>query len=351
MLMARMSPETPVSLEACLEDGGFGGLMRAERLSPLEIVILLREARLRGRGPGAEPCFLKWWRLFQDEGRPSLVVDARELDPRSACAASLLERNPHGLIEALAIAALALGSGRAYYRPAPHLERFLPLLQTALREAGERGLLEACSLEILPYPASGPEGPLLSHCLETWYHVSLAASLGPAWYTAYGAAGQSGTRLLTVGGDVGRPGLVEVPWGAPLWQALEEAGGIRDIASLHMLCLDDGLSGFLNLERAATPLAPEELLAVGVNPAASTLWAMGREADPLESARRAVARSLELEEEPEALKLGQEAKALLENGAGLAELKEMAGRLRRARALAAWPLYSFVMNFPQHCQA
>lgn len=349
--MARMSPETPASLEGCLEGGGFGGLMRAERLSPLEIVILLREARLRGRGPGAEPCFLKWWRLLQDEGRPSLVVDARELDPRSDCAASLLERNPHGLIEALAIAALALGSGRAYYRPAPHLERFLPSLQAALSEAGARGLLEVCSLAISPYPADGPKGPFLSHSLETWYHVSLAASLGPAWYTAYGAAGQSGTRLLTVGGDVAEPGLVEVPWGAPLWQALEEAGGIQDIASLRMLCLDDGLSGFLNLERAATPLAPEELLAVGVNPAAATLWAMGQEADPLAALRRAVARSLELEDDPQALKLGKEAMALVDDGAGLAELKEIAVRLRRARAFTAWPLHSFVMNFPQHCQA
>ncbi len=360
LLLSRLSWDTPPTLESYLEEGGFLGLMKAQQYTPLEVVVQLRDSGLRGRGRDARPVFLKWWRFIRSGGEQAeLLVDAAELDPRSLNGLALLQKNPFGLLEGLCIAALVSGARRARLCLASHLAELGPQLQAGLEEIKQRGLLEGRVLELDCCRRSQVDSrsrPLLSHSLETWYHVTLVISLGASWYSAHGLNGQSGTRLLSVGGEVARPGLVELPMGAHLWQALDLAGGLNDLTSFKFLCLDQGLSGFLPLEQAAVPLAPEELMSAGVNPGLGSIQALAHHNSLVPHASRALAAILErgLEPDPEALQLTTRAAELVEDirrdqaggGAG-DELQELGRRLERRQALAAWPLASALRYFPE----
>lgn len=361
VLLARLAAPPPARLEAYLEEGGFLGVNNAARSTPLETATLLRDCGLRGRGVDARPVFLKWWDFIQGPGPKILAVDAREPDPRSLAGEALLDRNPFGLLEGLLIAALASGARRVKVLAAPHLADRLPALEKGLAEVRAWDLVPGLDLTL---EASGPEaesaaegGSILSHSLETWYHVTLALSLGASWYAARGQNGQSGTRLMTVGGEVARPGLVEVPMGAHLWQALDGAGGLKDIDSFLALSLDDGVSGFLSLEQAAAPLAPEEMMDLGVSPGAGTVWALDRSQDPPAITVRALRRigELGLEAGPAARELSARAADLAEDirrgraGAGALERLEGLGEeLRRLGAMGARPLGSSLAHFHSH---
>jgi len=363
LLLSRLSWDKPATLEGYLEEGGFLGLMKAQQYTPLEVVVQLRDSGLRGRGRDASPVFLKWWRFIRAAGEAELLVDAVELDPASLNALALLQKNPFGLLEGLCIAARVSGARRARVCLAPHLEELGPVLVAGMEEINQRGLMEGLVLEL---ECSGPgqvpaaSGPLLWHSLETWYHVTLVISLGASWYTAHGLNGQAGTRLLTVGGEVVRPGLVELPMGAHLWQALDQAGGLRDVTSFKFLCLDQGLGGFLPLEQAAVPLAPEELMSAGVNPGLGTVQALTHQASLVPHTARAL-RAIEqggLEPDPETRRLVDRAAGLVElfqqgraGGGQREELQEISRGLEERESLAAWPLASALRYFPEDWEA
>jgi len=366
ILLARLCRPQGAELEGYLEEGGFLGLNRVRRMSPLEAVVELRQAGLRGRGPGAEPTYLKWWRFCRGGGQGVLVVDARQGDPRAQAAEALLTRDPYGLIEGLAIAACVTGVQVALLRLETELAHLLPDLNRALVAARGRGLLEGLELRLEPYPDRGllrrrpPAARELSHSLETWYQVTLVFSLGAAWYAARGQNGQSGTRLLTVGGAVKEPGLVEVPMGAHLWQALEEAGGLSDVHTFQALCLDGGVGGFLPLEQAAVPLSPEEMMAAGVSPASTTVWALDHRSCLVDLTRRALMRVINhgLEDDSESRSLCLHANRLVTRIAlrrggpeDLEALRGLARRLEERQAVGAWALASSLRYFPQQWQA
>ncbi len=360
LLLSRLSWDKTPTLESYLEEGGFLGLMKAQQYTPLEVVVQLRDSGLRGRGRDAGPVFLKWWRFIRSGGEQAeLLVDAAELDPRSLNGRALLQKNPFGLLEGLCIASLVSGARRARVCLAPHLAELGPKLLAGMEEINQRGLLQGRVLEFqccgrAEVPAAS--GPRLSHSLETWYHVTLVISLGASWYTAHGLNGQSGTRLLSVGGEVARPGLVELPMGAHLWQALDLAGGLSDLGSFKFLCLDQGVSGFLPLEQAAVPLAPEELMSAGVNPGLGTVQALPHQSSLVPHTARALAAILEQDLEPEAetrrltARAAELVRACGQGQAGAGELAELQGisrRLERGEALAAWPLASALRYFPE----
>ncbi len=269
-------------LEAYLEQGGLVGAQRAARFSRVEALTELRASGLRERGLDAAPLYLTWQRFLEQPGPGLLVAEARPADPRSLAERALLAGNPFLLVEGLIIAALVSGAEQARVLLSPEQADLAPLIQGAWEEIARRDPLEGEGPRLsLSFPGRGEEVPagarVLLHCLETWCQLPLLTSWGAGWFRGLGRAGQGGTRLLTVGGHVGSPGLLEAPMGASLWQILEAAGGIpgRDMASFQGLALDGGLGGFLALESAATPLAPEELAGLGCAPVPSTVWALG----------------------------------------------------------------------------
>ncbi|HID28603.1 MAG TPA: hypothetical protein EYP19_01215, partial [Desulfobacterales bacterium] len=274
----------PPDIERYLEFGGFQGFWRVADMTPQDVIAELRSSGLRDRRSLGEPVYLSWQR-FQSRHEPGvLVVDATHYDDRSQSGNFLLSNNPFGLIEGLLIAAMACDVSRCRLLLPAGLHDFESGLLNALEIIEERNLSSGRQLDLelirdpVPsilsgdFPYSNQE-PALVHHLETWYHLALVFSLGAAHYKTLGLEGQTGTYLITVGGKVKRPGLVEAPMGVKLWHVIEAlTGGPESSISPLALSLDDGMGGFLSVSTAQIPMAPEEMGSAGVSPAPMTIW-------------------------------------------------------------------------------
>jgi len=252
MLLRNCSRPESETLLQYRQGGGYGALEAANRMSPADITSLVERAGLRGRGGAGYPTAHKW-SLLADDGRPVyLICNADEGEPGTFKDRHILERDPHLLVEGMAIAARAVGARRAFvylrgeYRaPGASLER-------AVRDATEAGLLRSLEITVHygagsylcgeetalissleggrgdprprpPYPAeSGLYGsPTLVNNVETLASLPLILEKGPDSFRA------STPLLFSVSGHVNRPGLYEYPLGTPLAALLEAAGGVQ----------------------------------------------------------------------------------------------------------------------------
>jgi|GEM_PF-321301 len=356
----------PVTLERYRQVGGFQGLARARRMTPLEALAEVRASGLRDRGGLAEPVYLHWQRFQRRHEAGALVVDATQPDPRSRSEAYLLSHNPHGLIEGLLITAAACGVTRCLLVLPEALVDYQAAIFNAWEEIQARGLHQGLDLELelvrdaLPSvwsdrPAAGLPQPALGLRLETWLHLTLVFSLGAARYRALGDEDQAGTCLITLDGPLLRPGLVEAPLGGDLWQVVETlGGGLAPGAKPLALCLDDGLGGFLIPPAAQIPLAPEELMDAGVSPTPSTLTIIEEGACLVDLTRRALQRYWRLSESeprPARAMLARAARLVTEVAVGkgrpnhLDDLADLGQQMLAQHLAAAWPLISSLTYF------
>ncbi|HEX8986943.1 MAG TPA: FAD-dependent oxidoreductase [Rhodocyclaceae bacterium] len=354
----------PATLERYLEVGGFAGFRNAIRMTASEQLSELRASGLREAGPSAEPLFLAWQRRRQRGGGTELAVDAVALDPRSQAGHYLLAGNPYGLVEGLLIAARAFGATRASVRlPAASADLEVRLLD-AWEEVRGRALNDGQELEIGFSHGHRPsmrtdgnghgENGVLLQSIETWYHTVLVFALGAATYRLLPGEAQVGTELVTLGGEVRRPGLVEVAAGSDLWRIVEEqGGGIADERLPAALALDGGLGGFLP-PSAQVRFGPEDLLAAVVSPRPQTLWVIGRDRCLVDLTRDALYRHWKMAEGSDratrallarAARLVTQIKVGRAGRGHLAELEELGHQLHGRNLAAAWPLGSALMHF------
>jgi NADH-quinone oxidoreductase subunit F len=353
--------------ERYMATGGFQGLARAAQNPATEVIAELRTSGLRDRGPSVEPVYLSWQRFSRRTVPGTLVVDASQLDPRAQNGAMLLGRNPFGLLEGLLIAAHTFNISEAVILLPGELAGFEAGLLNALEMTRHlaMNLENGLSLEIKrdSSPSIWEQGHALEradqtlvHNLETWYHIALIMSLGAERYKVLGQEGHIGTWLLTIGGAVAKPGLVEVPLGGRLWKVVESlAAGVAPKSQALALSLDGGMGGFLTLEAAESlPLAPEELAAAEVTDSPSTVWVMEKGACMVDMTRRALYRWWRLTGEEASLHRQLIARALrlvteVARGKGrpshLDELSATAAKLAARRLRAAWPLASSIKYF------
>jgi len=358
---------SPSSLERYLEIGGFQGLRRAAKINPIEVIAELRTSGLRDRRAMAEPVYLSWQRFQQRHTPGTMIVDARHYDPRSQSGAFLFETNPFGLIEGLLIGAITCNAKACKLLLPSDLQEFESKLLNALEIVLDRDLSygQELHVELVRDPRVSiwshnaqdlPEREMLIHHLETWYHIVLVFSLGANHYKTLGLEGQTGTHLLTVGGAVKKPGLVEAPVGVNMWHAIEAlAGGPADGTKPFAISLDGGMGGFLPAASTYIPLAPEEMSAAGVNPVPMTLWVLEKGACMVDMARRALYKfwTLSEEEDREARCLIARATRMVTEltvGKGqkghLAELEKVGREMAGKGIAAAWPILSSLTYFP-----
>ncbi|MEW5911441.1 MAG: FAD-dependent oxidoreductase [Thermodesulfobacteriota bacterium] len=348
--------------------GGFTGLERAQATSAVEVIAELRSAGLRDRSGDAEPVYLNWQRFLRREGAGTLVVDASELDPRHLAGEALLGKNPYGLLEALYVAAWATGARKGLVLLPPQLSGQAAGLLNAAEQvaahhaAGELKLeLELAgdhqpSILAHPQPPVGA-GACLMHDLETWYHITLVMSLGAAWHAALGIGGHTGTRLLTLQGALNKPGLVEAPMGSDLWQVVLALGeGATPGKQPLALALDGGMGGYLTPSAAQIALAPEELMAAGVDPGLGSLELLTSGQCLVDQTRRVLYRYWVLAGQEPSKNRNLITRALrmvteICRGKGLARhLEELLalGREMATRGVnAAWPLLSSLTYFQE----
>jgi NADH-quinone oxidoreductase subunit F len=247
------------SLDEYLDLGGCRALAKALSLPRGEIVDVVKSSGLRGRGGGGFPTGLKWEDLLQTEATTYLVCNGAEGEPATFKDRLLMRRNPYQLLEGVAIAAYATGATTAYVAVKKAFEQEARALETAMSEMGERDLLgavpmhlhlgpdeylfgeEKALMEVLegkePMPRMMPPymhglfgepyapNPTVSNNVETLFNVPPIVEWGPEWFRSVGTERSPGTMILTLVGDVTRPGVYEVPLGTPLRVFLYDIGG------------------------------------------------------------------------------------------------------------------------------
>ncbi len=295
----------PERIETCIAAGAWHALHRAlTELRPEEVVAEVTRSGLRGRGGAGYPTGLKWSTVARAPGAPRFVVcNADEGDPGAFMDRSILEGDPHRVLEGMAIAGYAVGAGQGYVYVRGEHPLAIERLRTALEQAGRHGLLGhrildtgfdfridlrigagayVCGEETAliasiegrrgtprprpPWPAqAGLWGlPTLINNVETFANVPSVIRNGGAWLAAMGTERSKGTKVFALAGKIVNTGLIEVPLGTTLRQIVYELGGGIPGGKAFKAAQTGGPSGgciparFLDL-----PVDYESLLEVG----------------------------------------------------------------------------------------
>jgi NADH-quinone oxidoreductase subunit F len=255
----------PARIEDYVAVGGYRALPKALAMKPEQIINEVKKANLRGRGGGGFPAGLKWEQCRNAPGKTKYVVcNADEGDPGAYMDRSLLEGNPHSVLEGMIIGAFAIGSHEGYVYVRNEYPLAVENIGIAIRQAEEMGLLgknilgSGFDLEIKVSRGGGAfvcgestalmasiEGnvgePRAKHIhtvisglwdcptnlnnVETWANVPIIIDRGADWYGRIGTEGSKGTKIFSLVGKVNNTGLVEVPMGISLREIVYDIGG------------------------------------------------------------------------------------------------------------------------------
>ncbi len=267
VLMARNQKVDPIRVFSYIEAGGYSSLARVlERGSPQEVVDEVRASQLRGRGGAGFPTGLKWELLARqgnDNGK-YLVCNADEGDPGAFMDRSVLEGNPHSIIEGMLIGAFGTGATKGIVYVRNEYPLAIKHLMIALRQAQGLGLLGenilgsgfsfdielvrgagafVCGEEtalirsiegLMGEPRQRPPFPIQKgvygkptaiNNVETWANIPVVFERGAREYAKVGTKGNSGTKIFSLVGKVRNTGLVEVPMGITLREIVYDIGG------------------------------------------------------------------------------------------------------------------------------
>jgi NADH-quinone oxidoreductase subunit F len=256
----------PKSIDDYLAIGGYSALAKALfEMSPEQVLEEVKKSNLRGRGGGGFPTGRKWEgaRDAPDETK-YVIVNADEGDPGAYMDRSILEGNPHSVLEGLIIGAYAIGTGDGYIYVRQEYPLAVENIGLAIQQAEEHGFLgenilgsgfdftvkvhqgagafvsgESTALMTAlegrvgqprpKYIRSNIKGlwnkPSVLNNVETWANVPLIISKGADWFTQFGTEGSKGTKIFSLVGKITNTGLVEVPMGMPLRDIIYKIGG------------------------------------------------------------------------------------------------------------------------------
>jgi NADH-quinone oxidoreductase subunit F len=258
----RINPER---IEDYLLHGGYGALEKALAMGPQGVIDEVRRAGLRGRGGAGFPTARKWEFCRNAPGdRKYMICNADEGDPGAFMDRSILEADPHALIEGMIIAGLAIGASEGYIYVRAEYPLAVKRVKMALAQARERGYVGrgilgsgfdfalhvkegagafVCGEETAliasiesrrgmprprpPFPAqSGLDGkPTIINNVKTLASVPVIIGQGAEWYAGFGTEKSQGTAVFALTGKVANSGLIEVPMGTPLSTIVFDIGG------------------------------------------------------------------------------------------------------------------------------
>jgi len=255
----------PESIDDYIAANGYQAARKAMKMEPDEIIHMIKESGLRGRGGGGFPTGVKWENCRKAAGDIKYVLcNADEGDPGAFNDRSLLEGDPHSVIEGMIIGAYAIGSLKGYIYIRPEYSLAVDRVRIALSQAREQNFLGAsvfetdynfdinltfaggafiggestalmASIENRPaeprpeYVHSTEHGlwgsPSNLNNVETWANVPMIIEKGSKWYADIGSEKSKGTKIFSLVGKINKPGLVEVPMGISLRDIIFEIGG------------------------------------------------------------------------------------------------------------------------------
>ena len=266
IVLANCGSIDPLSIEEYIGREGYAGLAKTLfAMTPEEVIDVMKRSGLRGRGGAGFSTGLKWSFTRKSQGNIKYVLcNADEGDPGAFMDRSVLEGDPHSVVEGMAVAAYAVGAQNGYVYVRAEYPLAVERFGVAIKQAREYGLLGAnilgsgfdfdleirmgsgafvCGEETAlmtsiegnrgeprprpPFPAQrGLWGkPSVLNNVETYANVPAIMRNGAAWYATYGTEKSKGTKVFALAGAVNNTGLVEVPVGTPLGELLYDVGG------------------------------------------------------------------------------------------------------------------------------
>jgi len=267
VVTARFDVADGSTIDGYRKTGGYEGLKKALSMTPDEVIDVVKTSGLRGRGGAGFPTGTKWSFIPKDIRPSYLVCNADEGEPGTFKDRELMERDPHQLIEGMAIGAYAIGSTEMYIFCRGEFAYAARQLERAIAEAYTQGMLgrnimgsgydldliihrgagayicgeETALLEAIegrrgqprlrpPFPATHGlfAKPTVVNNVETFACVPHIITNGADWFKGFGTEKSPGTKMFCLSGDVERPGNYEVPFGTPARDLIEGfAGGVK----------------------------------------------------------------------------------------------------------------------------
>lgn len=317
----------PESIDEAIAVGAYSALSKVIEENDQEAVIKeVEESGLRGRGGGGFATGRKWRSVYNHRGGKSFVIcNGDEGDPGAFMDRSLMEADPHKLLEGMAIAAFAVGADEGYIYVRAEYPLAIKRLRLAIEAAEERNLLgkdimgsnfsfhihikegagafvcgESSALIAsiegergMPRPKNihmAEKGlfqrPTLLNNVETFANVPLIITKGAKWFSSMGTEGSKGTKTFALTGEVNNTGLIEVPMNTTLRQIVFDLGcGIRNGKKFKAVQIGGPSGGCLTEEHLDMPMDYDQLTKVGAMVGSGGLVVMNEDTCIVEVAR------------------------------------------------------------------
>ncbi len=295
----------PENIDEYIAVDGYQALAKVlTEMTQEEVIQTIKDSGLRGRGGGGFPTGMKWDFTYKAQGdRKYVACNADEGDPGAFMDRSVLEGDPHAVIEAMAIAGYAVGADQGYIYIRAEYPIAVDRLRIAINQAREYGLLGkdifgtgfnfdldirlgagafVCGEETAlltsiegnrgeprprpPFPAvKGLWGkPTLLNNVETYANIAQIILNGADWFASMGTEKSKGTKVFALGGKINNTGLVEIPMGTTLREIIEDIGGGIPNGKKFKAAQTGGPSGgCIPAELIDTPIDYDSLIAIG----------------------------------------------------------------------------------------
>jgi bidirectional [NiFe] hydrogenase diaphorase subunit len=317
----------PERIEDYIEAGGYLTLHDVlSEMEPAQVIDAVVRSGLRGRGGAGYPTGLKWGTVAKSPGAHKFVVcNGDEGDPGAFMDRSVLESDPHRVLEGMAIAGFAVGADQAFIYVRAEYPLAVSRLQTAIRQAKQRGLLGSgifestfnfnvelrigagafvCGEETAlmasiegkrgqphprpPFPAqSGLWGfPTLINNVETFANIVPILKQGPDWFAGLGTEKSKGTKVFSLTGNIRNNGLIEVPIGITIREVVEDlGGGAPEGAKIKAVQTGGPSGGCIPATHFDTPIDYESLIGLGSIMGSGGMVAMDEHTNMVDVAR------------------------------------------------------------------
>lgn len=295
----------PLDINEYIGRNGYLALGKVlESYTPEDVIAVLMDSQLRGRGGGGFPTGLKWKFAAQNKSDKKYVIcNADEGDPGAFMDRAILEGDPHSVVEAMIIAGYAIGASQGYIYVRAEYPLAVERLQTAINQAYEYGLLGknilstnfSFDLEIRlgagafvcgeetaliasiegergmprnkpPFPAQSGlwQEPTIINNVETFANIPQIIYKGADWFKSIGSENSRGTKVFALGGKINNTGLLEIPMGTTLREVIYDIGGGIPNGKKFKAVQTGGPSGGCLCEKHLdTPIDYDNLIALG----------------------------------------------------------------------------------------
>ncbi|WP_107763692.1 NADH-quinone oxidoreductase subunit NuoF [Coprothermobacter proteolyticus] len=295
----------PEDIEEAIAMGAYEALGKVlTTMTPEQVIDEMKKSGLRGRGGGGFPTGLKWEFAYKQKETPKYVVcNADEGDPGAFMDRSIMEGDPHSVLEGMAIAGYAIGANHGVIYVRAEYPLAVKRLQIAIKQAREYGLLGdsifgtdfsfdveirfgagafVCGEETAllnsvmgrrgeprprpPYPAVKGlwNKPTIINNVETFANVPAIISNGAEWFSSIGTEKSKGTKVFALTGKVNRTGLIEVPMGTTLREIIFDiGGGIPDGKRFKAVQIGGPSGGCIPEEHLDTVIDYDSLISLG----------------------------------------------------------------------------------------